>query len=84
MMTLFVLACLHLYNEHGILADFDDCYTFHVLDHVSPKQMEKAEHLWIHRLNTLFPSGLNRSNPFSIPILNCSSVEIIIRVSKIT
>ena len=65
---------IHLLTEHGITSGFNDAFTFHVLEHVSPLQMEKCEHLWLHRLNTLFPYGLNRSNPFGLPVLNCSSI----------
>ena len=65
---------IHLYNEHGLTSEFNKHYTFHVLEHVSPLQMEKIEHLWIHKLNTLFPNGINRSNPFSLPLLDIDSV----------
>ena len=65
---------IHLFNEHGITSNFNNYLTFHVLEHVSPLQMEKSEHLWIHKLNTLFPNGMNRSNPFGLPVLDCSDV----------
>ena len=65
---------LHLYNEHGLISEFNKHYTFHVLEHVSPLQMEKCEHLWIHGLNTLFPNGINRSNPFGLPVLDVGPI----------
>ena len=65
---------VHLHNVHGLTSDFNRYFTFHVLEHVSPTQMEKSEHLWIHKLNTLYPHGINRLNPFSLPVLNISSV----------
>ena len=65
---------IHLFHEHGITSDFNDYYTFHVLEHVSPREMEKKEHLWIHELNTLFPMGMNRSNPLGLPVLVCDDI----------
>ena len=59
---------------HGVTSEFNNYYKFHVLEHVSPLQMEKSEHLWIHKLNTLFPHGINKSNPFALPILEVGSV----------
>ena len=65
---------IHLFNEHGITSDFNNYFTFHVLEHVSPLHMEKSEHLWIHKLNTLFPDDINQSNPFGLLILDISAV----------
>ena len=36
---------IHLNSEHGITSEFNKYYTFHVLEYVSPLQMEKSEHL---------------------------------------
>ena len=65
---------VHLHSVHGVTSEFNNYYKFHVLEHVSPLQMEKSEHLWIHKLNTLFPHGINKSNPFALPILEVGSV----------
>ena len=60
---------IHLLQEHGVVSNFNHHFTFHILEHVSPSQLEKKEHLWIHKLNTLYPYGINRSNPFGLPVL---------------
>ena len=65
---------VHLHKVHGLTSDFNKYYKFHVLEHVSPSTMEKSEHLWIHKLNTLFPHGINRTNPFALPVLDISAV----------
>ena len=36
----------------------------------SPSDLEKKEHLYIHKLETLYPLGLNKDNPFGLPILS--------------
>ena len=61
---------LHLHFEHGCVSeeDFNNAFTFHILEHCSPSQIEKREHTWIHRLNTLHPFGINKVNPFGLPI----------------
>ena len=60
----------HLF-EHGLNSrtDFDKNYSVCVLEICSPKLLEVKEHLYIHRLNSLTPNGINMSNPFSIPLL---------------
>ena len=59
----------HLYN-HGLRDkhDFKKYFKVSILEVCSPKILEVKEHLFIHRLNTLSPFGINLSNPFSIPL----------------
>ena len=63
---------IHLCSEHGCTneTDFNKYYRVLILETVSPKQMEVKEHLWIHKTKSLWPLGINRSNPFSIPLLS--------------
>ena len=62
---------LHLVNEHGCIdeADFDRVYNVQVLENCSPSSLEKKEHCYIHKYNTLVPLGLNKTNPFGLPVL---------------
>ena len=58
----------HNFSEKG---DFDKFYRVLILSsNSSPSSLEVKEHKFIHRLNSLRPSGINRANPFSIPPLN--------------
>ena len=62
---------LHIANEHGCVdeADFNRLYNVQILENCSPSSLEKKEHCYIHKYNTLFPLGLNKTNPFGLPIL---------------
>ena len=62
---------LHIANEHGCIdeADFNRVYHVQILENTSPSSLEKKEHCYIHKYNTLFPVGLNKMNPFDLPIL---------------
>ena len=63
---------LHLVNEHHCSnkEDFDELYAVQILENCSPSSLEKKEHINIHRFNTLFPLGLNKINPFGLPVLS--------------
>ena len=63
---------LHLVNEHNCTdkGDFDRFYNLQILENCSPSSLEKKEHTYIHKYNTLFPLGLNKINPFGLPVLS--------------
>ena len=63
---LFALA-IHLY-DHGIVDNnsFDKSFNFHVIKYCSPSDIQRQEHLLIHELNTLYPKGINKSNPLNL------------------
>ena len=62
---------LHLVNEHGCIdeTDFNRLYNVQIIENCSPSTLEKKEHCYIHKCNTLFPIGLNKTNPFGLPVL---------------
>ena len=63
---------LHLAHEHNCVnrTDFDEIYNVNILENCRPADLEKKEHTYIHRYNTLFPLGLNKVNPFGLPVLS--------------
>ena len=63
---------LHLVNEHGCSnkSDLNKMYNVHILENCSPALLEKQEHNYIHRYDTLYPKGLNKVNPFRLPRLD--------------
>ena len=63
---------LHLVHEHGCVdrEDFDEIFNVQILENCRPSDLEKKEHLYIHKLETLYPLGLNKVNPFGLPILS--------------
>ena len=63
---------LHLAHEHNCVhrSDFDELYSVKILENCRPADLEKKEHTFIHKYNTLFPLGLNKVNPFGLPVLS--------------
>ena len=60
----------HLVDEHGLSnkTDFDLSYSVFILKNSSPKSLEVNEHLFIQKLRTLKPYGINSCDPFSMPL----------------
>ena len=61
----------HLVDEHGLSSriDFGLAYTVFILKNSSPRSLEVNEHLFIQKLRTLKPNGINSCDPFSMPLL---------------
>ena len=62
---------IHLYNDHKIdtAEGFEKSFEFTILEKSSPKSLEVKEHLWLQKLKTLYPTGLNLYSPLGFPIL---------------
>ena len=62
---------LHLISDHNKTdkSDFNKFYKVQILENASPKNIDVREHLWIQKLKSLRPLGINRANPFSLPLL---------------
>ena len=62
----------HLKAEHELenAEDFNNAYKFTVLQFCAPSTIDKLEQIWISRLKTMTPYGLNISKPLGI----CDSI----------
>ena len=62
---------IHLHDVHGIKdADgFDNHFRFTILENCNPRDLGKKEHIWMQKLRTLYPHGLNLNSPFGLPLL---------------
>ena len=61
----------HLYQEHNIVSQkgLDEYYTFTILEKCTPKSLDVKEHLWIQKLKSLYPFGLNLNSPLGFPLI---------------
>ena len=62
---------MHLYNDHNLRNEqnFDDAYELCILEVSSPCILDIREHMWIHRLKSLAPNGLNLASTYGLPML---------------
>ena len=63
---------LHLVKDHNCSdkGDFNRLFRVFILENCSPASLEVKEHKYIHKLKSLRPLGLNKANPFNIPLLD--------------
>lgn len=61
----------HLNDTHKIriLNGLDSHYKFTILEKCAPRSLDVKEHLWIQKLKTMAPFGLNLSNPLGFSML---------------
>ena len=50
--------------------DFDENYNVSILENCNPADLEKKDHIYIHKFSTLYPLDLNKVNPFGLPLLS--------------
>ena len=57
---------LHLYFQHAVRDSkgFNGSFSFTILERCNPQNIDLKEHLWIQRLKTIKPYGLNSHDPF--------------------
>ena len=62
---------MHLVFHHGLTeADaFNKTYKFTVLEECCPRDLDRKEHEWVQKLQTVTPYGLNAHDPFGIPLV---------------
>ena len=60
---------LHLFFQHAVRDSkgFNGSFSFTVLERCNPQNIDLKEHLWIQRLKTVKPYGLNSHDPFGFP-----------------
>ena len=63
---------MHLYNDHNFTNEhqFNNAFTVHILEVTQPRIIDVREHMWIHKLKTLDPVGINVACTFGIPLIS--------------
>ena len=61
---------IHLHKENNVLVRTElDNYEITILEKCTPSNLDTKEHLWIQKLKTLPPFGLNMYSPLGFPLL---------------
>ena len=65
---------LRFTNEHSCMnrTGFNAHYNVRILENCSPVDLEKKEHIYIHKFSTLYPLGVNPFglHPFGLPLVS--------------
>ena len=56
--------------------DCDEHYNVGILENCSAADLEKKEHIYIHKFSTLYPLYLNKVNPFDLSLLVSKCITI--------
>ena len=59
---------LHLFHKHHT-SNFDDSYSFTILEKCNPKHLDLKEHVWVQKLKCVAHYGLNSHDSFGIPVV---------------
>ena len=62
---------IHLHSDHNIISQngLDNHYTFTILEKCTPRSLDVKEHLWIQKMRSLAPFGLNLNSPLGFPLV---------------
>ena len=63
---------MHLYIDHNFTNEtqFDDAFNVYILEVTQPRIIDVREHMWIHKLKTLDPVGINLASTYGLPLLS--------------
>ena len=61
---------IHLFEDHKLDQNFNDAFKVYILEVTQPRIMDIREHMWIHRLKSITPGGLNLGSTYGLPLLS--------------